>query len=69
MRRQVDFPEAALPNESSQRIVPHGLQVGRGEFTAAGGSAWTGRRGITRERDGAVLLEELLVRVCELLQR
>lgn len=35
MRRQVDFSEASLAYELSQCVVPHCLQVGRGEFTGA----------------------------------
>jgi hypothetical protein len=35
VRGEVDLAEAALADELAQRVVPHRLEVGRGEFTVA----------------------------------
>jgi hypothetical protein len=65
VRRQIDLAEAALADEPPERIAAHRLQLVAGEFTAG--------VGVSAVREGAaspggVLLEKLLVRVCELPQ-
>jgi hypothetical protein len=60
VRRQVDLAEAALADELAQRIVAHCLQVCSCKFTAEPSAGALGGR-------AGVLLEELLVRIRQLL--
>ncbi|KAL5379126.1 hypothetical protein PMIN02_011039 [Paraphaeosphaeria minitans] len=67
---QIDLAKAALANQPAQGVVAHVLEVWGGEFTGGASACVKEEEEEGEEGEGGCgVLEELLVRVCELLRR